>query len=172
MPGTVRASSSEPEPSSGDPQPPDLWQAIGAMGATERLAGLGALICVAATVLPWYRAPLGGLVKTGLGTFGFAMAAQLITTGAALMLLIEGGRGRRPPTPLHEGTLLAIAGFWAGLTVAYSMLDRPQFQLAGFNQDYSLAYGIFVALAGAALLAIAGLRIRRDERTRERRARG
>jgi hypothetical protein len=141
------------------------------MGGTERLAALGALICAAATVLPWYKAPLGGLVKTGLGTFGFAMAAQLITTGAALMLLIEGGRGRRPPMPLHEGTLLAIAGSWAGLTVAYSMFDRPQFELAGFNQDYALAYGIFIALGGAAVLAIAGLRIRRAELMRERRKR-
>jgi hypothetical protein len=140
------------------------------LSATERLAALGALICAGATVLPWYKAPLGGLVKTGLGAFGFAMAAQLITTGAALWMLIEVGRGRRPPLPLHEGTLLATAGVWAGAIVAYSMFDRPQFELAGFNQDDSLAYGIFVALGGAGLLTIAGLRIRRAELTRERRA--
>jgi hypothetical protein len=164
----VDASHSDPEPSNATPRQLGWWQAIGALTAPERLAALGALICAAATVLPWYKAPIGGLVKTGLGSFGFAMAAQLITAGAAIALLIEVGRGRRPPMPLHEGTLLATAGIWAGAIVTYSMFDRPQFELAGFNQDYALAYGIFVALGGAALLAIAGLRIRRVELVRER----
>jgi hypothetical protein len=169
MPATVDASPSEPRPADPQPSPPPgWWRAVGALSATERLAGLGALICVAATALPWYKAPIGGLVKTGLGNFGFAMAAQLITAGAALVLLIEVGRGRRPPLPLHEGTLLAVAGVWAGAIVLYLMFDVPQFKLAGFNQDYTLAYGIFVALAGAALLAAAGLRIRRTEIRAER----
>ena len=163
------ASHSEPEPSRPQPQPPDWWHALWGLSAAERLAALGALICAAATVLPWYKAPIGGLVRTGLGTFGFAMAAQLITVGAALVLLFEVARGRRPPLPLHEGTLLAGAGIWAGAIVVYSLFDRPQFELAGFNQDYSLAYGIFVALGGAGLLAIAGLRIRRTELVREHR---
>jgi hypothetical protein len=165
----VDASPSEPRQSTPEPQPPGWWHAIGVLTAAERLAGLGALVCALSTALPWYKAPLGGLVRTGLGTFGFAMAAQLITVAAALVLLLEVGRGRRPPLPLHEGTLLAAAGIWAGGIVVYSMFDRPQFQLAGFNQDYSLAYGIFVALGGAGVLAIAGLRIRRIELRREQR---
>jgi hypothetical protein len=162
----VDAGRSEPGPSRSEP--PGWWQAIGAMGAAERLAALGALICAAATALPWYKAPIGGLVKTGLGTFGFAMAAQLLTAGAALWLLLEGARGHRPPLPLHEGTLLTAAGVWAGTMVVYLMLDRPQFTLAGFDQDYSLGYGIFVALGGAALMVVAGLRIRRNEIAGER----
>lgn len=144
-------------------RPPGWLQAAAAWGATERLAALGALICAAATVLPWYKAPIDSLVKTGLGTFGFAMAAQLITAAAALTLLLEVGRGRRPPLPLHEGTLLAVAGMWAGAIVVSEMFARPQFRLAGFSQDYGLGYGIFVALGGAVLLALAGLRIRRTE---------
>jgi hypothetical protein len=167
----VDASHSDPEPSNAAPQRLGWWQAIGALTATERLAALGALICAAATALPWYKAPIGGLVKTGLGSFGFAMAAQLITAGAAIALLIQVGRGRRPPKPMQVGALLAAAGFWAGGIVVYLMFDRPQFDLAGFNQDYGLAYGIFVALGGAALLLIAGLRIRHVELVRERRNR-
>jgi hypothetical protein len=168
MPATVDASSSERQPSSAEPPSPDWGQAIAGLGATERLAALGALICAAATVLPWYRAPIDELVKTGLGTFGFAMAAQLLTTGAALALLLAGGRGRHPPLPLHEGTLLAAAGVWAGAIVVILMFDRPQFRLAGFDQDYRLAYGIFVSLGGAVLLTAAGLRIRRKEIAAER----
>ncbi|MGH2982423.1 MAG: hypothetical protein ACRDKV_10320 [Solirubrobacterales bacterium] len=151
-----------------DRPPPGWWQAIGAMVAVERLAALGALICGLGTVLPWYRAPVESLVRTGLADFGFAMGAQLITVGAAIALLLQGGRGRRPPRPLHEGALLALAGFWAGAIIVFLMFDRPQFELAGFDQDYSLAYGIFVSLGGAALLAIAGLRIRTAELARER----
>jgi hypothetical protein len=48
------------------------------------------------------------------------------------------------------------------------MFDRPDFTLAGFNQSYQLAYGIFVALGGAVLLTVAGLRIRRIEALGER----
>jgi hypothetical protein len=171
MPATVGASSSERQPSSAESPAPSWWQAIGALGASERLAALGALICAAATVLPWYRAPIDELVKTGLGAFGFAMAAQLLTTGAALALLLAVGRGRRPPLPLHAGTLLAAAGIWAGAMVVSLMFDRPEFQLAGFNQDYRLAYGIFVSLGGAVVLTVAGLRIRRVEVAAERRRR-
>ena len=85
-----------------------------------------------------------------------------------MALLLAGGRGRRPPLPLHEGTLLAAAGVWAGAIVVILMFDRPQFRLAGFDQDYRLAYGIFVSLGGAVLLTAAGLRIRRKEMAAER----
>jgi hypothetical protein len=159
----VAASPSEPPQSSDESQPPSWWHAVAVLGRAERLAGLGALIILASTPLSWYRAPIGGLVKTGWGNFGFAEAALLLTAGSALALLVQVGRGRRPPMPLHEGTLLAAAGIWSGLIVIYLMFDRPQFELAGFNQDYKLAWGIFVALGGALVLTIAGLRIRRLE---------
>jgi hypothetical protein len=142
---------------------PGWAQAFESLGPAERLAGAGALICVAATVLPWYRAPVSGLVRTGLGAFGFAEAALMISAGAALALLWQVAWGRRPPLPLHEGTLLSAAGVWSGLIVVYLMFDRPTFKLADFDQRYSLAYGIFVALGGAVLLVLAGLRVRRGE---------
>jgi hypothetical protein len=150
------------------PEPPGWLRALAALTPAERLAGLGALLCAAATLLPWYRAPVADLGKTPWGDLGFALAALLLTVGAALVLLLQVGRGRRPPLPLHEGTLLAAAGFWSAALVLYLMFDRPEFDVAGFSQDYSLAYGVFVALGGAALLAVAGLRIRRTELARER----
>lgn len=148
-----------------------LLRAVGPLRPSERLAGLGALICAAATLLPWYRAPVDNLGKTAWGAFGFTLLALLITVGAALALLLQVGRGRRLPLPLHEGTLLAIAGIWAGLIIVFAMFDRPEFDLGGFDQEYSLAYGVFVALGGAAVITIAGFRIRRLERERERKHR-
>jgi hypothetical protein len=145
-------------------------EAFRALSASERLAAIGAMACVASPVLPWYSAPVEDLVKTGLGAFGFAEAALLLTAGAALVLLLEVGRGRRPPLPLHEGTLLTAAGAWSTLIVLLLMLDRPEFDLRGFRAEYDLGYGIFVALGGATLLTVAGMRIRRIEAVRERRA--
>jgi hypothetical protein len=143
-------------------------QALLALKPVERLAGLGLLICAAATLLPWYRAPVEDLGKTPWGAFGLALAALIVTVGAAFGLLLRMGGGYRLPLPLHEGTLLALSGVWAGGIIVYLMFDRPQFVLAGFDQEYSLAYGAFVALGGAALTTMAGLRIRRTERARER----
>jgi hypothetical protein len=163
----VAASRSE---SGGQPAPAQRsWpEAFRALSAAERLAAIGAMVCAGSLVLPWYSAPVDDLVKTGLGAFGFASAALLIVTGAALVLLLEVGRGRRPPLPLHEGTLLAIAGGWAALIVVFLMVDRPELRIGGFEDSYDLGYGAFVGLGGAALLIVAGLRVRRVEIARER----
>ena len=164
----MAASPSSPEPTPPESATPGWLSAIAGLRPIERLAALGALACAASTLLPWYRAPVDNLGKTAWGSFGFALAALLITVGAALALLLQSGRGRRPPTPLHEGTLLALAGIWSGVIVAYLMLDRPTFTLGDFHQEYDLGYGVFVALASAALLTVAGLRIRRVEALGER----
>jgi hypothetical protein len=138
------------------------------LGRFERLAALGAIACLASLPLPWYKLQFaGGLGKSGLGSFGFAKAALVITLLAALTLLVRVGGGRRPPLPLHEGTLLAAAGIWSAAIVGYLMLDRPTAVFADFPTDYELGYGIFVALGGAVVLALAGLRIRRDELARQ-----
>ena len=143
--------------------------ALRGLGRTERLAALGAIVAIASILLPWYRVERApDLVETGIGAFGFAEAALLLTLGSALALLFLVGRGQRPPLPLHEGTLLAAAGLWSALIVLYLMIDRPDFRFAGFESDYSLAYGAFVALGGSAVLALAGIRIRREELARER----
>ena len=164
----MAASRSSPEPPEQHTATPGWLRAVAGLRPIERLAALGALSCAASTLLPWYRAPVDNLGKTAWGSFGFALLALLITVGAALALLLQSGRGRRPPTPLHEGTLLALAGVWSGVIIGYLMLDRPTFALADFHQEYDLAYGVFVALASAALLIVAGLRIRRIEALGER----
>ena len=163
------ASPSEPNRPGAGADLPGWMQALLALKPVERLAGTGVLICAASTLLPWYRAPVEDLGKTPWGDFGFALLALMVTLVAALGLLLRIGGGYRLPLPLHEGTLLAMAGVWAGGIIIYLMFDRPQFRLAGFDQEYRLAYGAFVALGGAALTTMAGLRIRRTQLVRERR---
>lgn len=138
------------------------------LAAHERLAVAGAAIVLASLFLPWYGITLaGGLVKTAVGTFGLIEAALLLTVGAAAFLIVICSRGYSLPRPLHEGTLLAAAGAWAALLIGYRMLERPDFELAGITGP-GLRYGIFVALLGAGLLFVGGLRKRREELDEEK----
>jgi hypothetical protein len=118
---------------------------------------VGALAVPVSMLIPWYGTEFGpGLSKTGFDSFGLGQLALLLTIGAALYLVFRCATGYLPPRPLHEGSLLAAAGIWSAILVAYLMLDRPE------NLDH-LRYGIFIALGGAMALAVGGLRLRRDE---------
>jgi hypothetical protein len=132
----------------------------------QRLAVIGALIVVGSLFLPWYGIRIGGgdLVKTGFGAFSVVEAALLITVGAALLLVYEVGRGRRLPAPLREGTLISACAVWAALLVFYRTIDRPELPLEGKERELGARYGVLIALAGAAIMFVAGARRRRHER--------
>jgi hypothetical protein len=148
-----------------------LTDPIRSLSAHERLAALGAVIVVASLFLPWYGVTLaGGLVKTAVGTFGLIEAALLLTVGSAVLLIVACSRGYSLPRPLNEGALLVAAGAWSALLIAYRIMDRPDFELAGAGR-VGLRYGIFIALIGAGLLAAGGLRERREDLERARIAR-
>ncbi len=133
-----------------------------------RLAALGALAVPGSMLFPWYGIEFSsGLSHTGLDSFGLGQLALLVTVGAALFLIARCAGGYDLPRPLREGTLLAVAGAWAGVLVGYLMLDKPD-QISG-RTGIHLRYGIFVALGGALALLVGGLRLRRDEVVAERR---
>jgi hypothetical protein len=146
-------------------RPDELFRSL---AEHDRLATVGALLIVGSMLLPWYGVTVsGGLVKTGFNAFGLVQAALLLTVGSALVLIARTAWGFRPPRPLHAGTLLAASGVWSALLIAYRMADRPEFDIPGVER-IALRYGIFVALAGAALLFVGGLRRRREEVAAER----
>jgi hypothetical protein len=147
--------------------PRALARELRGLGAHERMAALGVATMLVSFLLPWYGVPIGGdLVQTGLGAFNFASGALVAIAIATLFLLLQLGGGYVPPRPLREWGLLVAAGAWAALIVIYLMVDRPDFQLAGVDDSYDLRYGIFVALAGAAVVIAAGLRMRPRERAK------
>ena len=134
----------------------------------ERLALLAALVCAVGLVLPWYRIPFAAdVVRTGLHDFGWAHAALLITLAAAAFLVHRVGTGRRPPLPLHEGTLLAVAGGWAAVICLFLIFDRPTGRILTLPAEFGLAWGAFVSLGATVVLMLAGLRIRAKEISRE-----
>lgn len=127
----------------------------------ERLALAGCTVIVVSLLLPWYGVTIaGGLVKTGLSSFGFAQLALLLTVASALLLIERSSRGEPLPRPLREGTLLIAAGAWAAILIGFRIADRPDLGLG----PVGLRYGVFVALAGAAMIVIAGARRRRAGR--------
>jgi hypothetical protein len=122
---------------------------------------IGALVVLASLLVPWYGIRFsGGLAVTGLATFGFAHAALLLTVGAAVALVAHRLSGRTLPRPLDRGTLIAVAGAWSALLVAYLMVDRPE-ELAG-STDIGLRLGTFMAMGGALIVLGAGVRLRRE----------
>jgi len=127
-----------------------------------RLATVGAIAVLGSMLLPWYGIQFGpGLSQTGFDSLGLGELALVLTCGAALYLVVRFAAGYRPPRPLSEGGLLALAGLWAGLLVAYLMIDRPD-EIAGHTHIH-LRYGIFVAMGGSVAMLVGGLRLRRHE---------
>ena len=143
------------------------------LSADQRIAVAGVAVIAVSLPLPWWRAPTDhSLVVTGLGDFGWAEAALVLTATMVVLLVLRVGAGHVPPRPLREWALLLVAGVWAGAIVAYRMFDRPEFTLGGAGEPYDLGYGIMLALGGAALIAAAGLRLRQPEQARDRRSQG
>ncbi len=142
-----------------------LWRDLRGLGGNERIAVIGAAVMVGSLLLPWYRSPISDeLVQTGFGAFGWAEAALILIAAATTFLALQGGGGYVPPRPLREWALFVAAGAWAALIVLYRIADPPQFTLEGRDEPYDLHYAIFVALAGAAIIIAAGLRMRPSER--------
>jgi hypothetical protein len=132
----------------------------------ERLALIGVGTILGSLALPWFGVPLqGDLVQTGFGGFGWAEGALVLTAAATLLLLARIADGWAPPRPLREWGLLVTSGAWAIAIVVYRMIDRPALDLdiIDVHQSYDVRYGIFVALGGAALILVAGLRARSRE---------
>jgi hypothetical protein len=134
----------------------------------ERFCILGVVVVAVSLILPWYDVAFSHISRTALDGFGFAHVALLLTLAAAVVLIVRAARGYVLPRPLSEGVLLAVAGAWACVLIAYLILDRPE-ELEG-STNVGLRLGGFVALGGAAALVIGGLRLRRDPKLRRLRA--
>jgi hypothetical protein len=147
--------------------PRKLLSDLRGLGGNERIAVIGAAVMVISLFLPWWQSPISDeLVQTGFGAFGWAEAALLLIAAATTILALQGGGGYVPPRPLREWALFVAAGAWAAVIVLYRIADRPRFTLAGHDEPYDLHYAIFVALAGALIIVMSGLRMRPRERAK------
>jgi hypothetical protein len=143
----------------------DAWRAL---PAEHRLCGAAALALLATMLLPWYSTSRGVAVprrgaqlvrdsQSALGAFSFVEAAVLLVALAVLALLFARGERRAFHLPGGDGTVIAGAGLWAALLIVWRFFDKPEL---GQGVSVGLVWGIFVALAAAVGLAVAGNRLR------------
>jgi hypothetical protein len=133
--------------------PTEMQQAAGAAGA------------LALTLfLPWYSAVFRGEDRTfnrsAFGEFSFVEAAVLLVAAGVLYLVWARSQQKAFHLPGGDGTVIMAAGGWAALLIVWRLFDTPESDSA----EFGLQWGIFVALAVAAALAVAGARVRSAHR--------
>jgi hypothetical protein len=145
-----------------------VWRAL----PPERRLAAGAAIGLFLTLfLPWYQETVIANGKTALrsasesltgwGAFSFVEAAVLLVAASVLTLLFQRAEGRAFHVPGGDGGVIAAGGFWTCVLVVWRIFDKQGTSSAGqFATTSGIEWGIFIALAVAALLAYAGTRIR------------
>ena len=124
-----------------------------------------AAACAAALMLtlflPWYSAQLlsadgRSFNRTAWGEFSFVEAAVLLVAVGVLYLVYARSQRKAFHLPGGDGTVIMIAGAWAALLIIWRLFDTPEAE--------TIEFGIFVALAAAIALSLAGARVRAAHR--------
>jgi hypothetical protein len=145
-----------------------VWRAL---PGERRLAGAAAVGLFVSLFLPWYQetviargvSSLRSLSDslTGWGAFSFVEAAVLLLAAGVLLLLFVRAEGQPFHVPGGDGTVITAAGAWACVLIVWRMFDKEGTTGHGlYSTSAGIEWGIFVALAVAAVLTYAGTRIR------------
>jgi hypothetical protein len=145
-----------------------LLHAWSAMSRERRLAALAALALLVTMFLPWYglqslNRKTGVIYSHDISAFGdvsFVEAAIFLVAVAVMALLLARAEGREFHMPGGDGTIVTIAGAWAGLLIFYRVFSRPP----GHDYPVGIEWGFFLAFVAAGSLAFAGWRMRTAER--------
>lgn len=163
------------------PKPPAAVRAVNlvrrARGAWRelapepRLAGLAALFLLGSMFLPWYSATHVVVAKgqarsaseghIAISVFSFVEAAVLLVALGVLWLLFARGERRAFHLPGGDGVVITAAGVWACVLIFWRFFDKPDL---GAQVTVGLKWGIFVALAAAVSLVVAGNNVRAAHR--------
>jgi hypothetical protein len=159
-----------------------LVRAWGNLNRERRLTACAAFAMFLTLFLPWYRVtvvqlavgkrghyrvPTGGVhlpatqTFSGWGAFSFVEGAVLIVAVSVLVLLFKRAEGKAFHLPGGDGTVITIAGAWTCFLVIWRMFDKQGVSNEGqLALSSGISWGIFVALAVAAVLTYCGARIR------------
>jgi len=148
---------------------------LGALDANQRLAGVAAIALIVSMALPWFTqtgierlqtlqypptAPTTRAVSvslTGFQSFKWIEAALLLVALAVLVMLAARAEGKAFHLPGGDGVTIAAAGGWCLFLLFWrSVINKPVH--AGL--ETGVEWGLLVALASAAALLLAGVRIR------------
>ncbi len=139
-----------------------------AMSRERRIAAIAAIALLVTMFLPWYglqslNRKTGVIHSHDINAFGdvsFVEAAVFLVAAGVLVLLFARAEGREFNMPGGDGTIVALAGAWAGLLIFYRVFDRP----GGDGYPVGIQWGFFLAFVAAGSLAYAGWRMRAVER--------
>lgn len=114
--------------------------------APQLLAGIGSILVLAVTFLPWYRVGTSHLPRTAWQEDQVVLALLLAVAVAGAALAVAGARGRSVPqravAPVFGLTLITT------LAVVFTLfIDRP-----GGNAATAVAFGGYLALLGINLI--------------------
>lgn len=136
------------------------------MKPEQRLAILASLAMLLTMFFPWYglQSVSKGEIKShtisAFGDISFVEAAVFLVAVAVIVAIVARAEGREFHLPGGDGTIVFIAGAWAGLLIFYRVFDRP----AGHGYPVGIEWGFFLAFVATGTLAYAGWRIRAGER--------
>jgi hypothetical protein len=144
-----------------------LTQAWRAMTPEQRLAALASLALLVCMLFPWYglqslNRRTGAIDSHNISAFGdvsFVEAAVFLVALGVVVMVLARAEGRDFHLPGGDGTIVTIAGGWAGLLIFYRVFDRP----AGHGYPVGIEWGFFLAFVAAGSLAYAGVRMRAAE---------
>jgi len=157
-----------------------LSRAWRTMSPEQRLAAIASVALLVTMLLPWYglqslNRRTGAINSHDISAFGdvsFVEAAVFLVALGVVAIVFARAEGREFHLPGGDGTIVTIAGGWAGLLIFYRVFARP----AGHGYPVGIEWGFFLAFVAAGAVAFAGLRMRAAERpeppmTRARRTR-
>jgi hypothetical protein len=141
----------------------------------RRLAAYAAVGLFLSLFLPWYQRQffvvIGGKIQpasdsqTAWGAFSLVEAAILLVAAGVLVLLFQRAEGKAFHLPGGDGSVITVAGVWSAVLIVWRIFDKQGGAAQGQNATtYGIEWGIFVALAIAIGLTLAGSRIRAAHR--------
>jgi hypothetical protein len=147
------------------------WRALS--GEQHLAAGAAAALFVT-MLLPWYQqnavvdashtSPLQSRNLNAFQVFSFVEAAVLLVAVAVVYLLYARAEGRQFHLPGSDGAVVMAAGLWTMALLVFRLFDKPGISSHGVAANVGVQWGIFFALAAAALMVYAGSRMRAERR--------
>lgn len=145
-----------------------LAHAWRAMTPEQRLAAVASLALLLTMFFPWYglqslNRKTGAPYSHSISAFGdvsFVEAAVFLVAVGVVVMVLARAEGREFHLPGGDGTIVTIAGGWAGLLIFYRVFDRPP----GHGYPVGIEWGFFLAFVATGSLAYAGWRMRTAER--------
>ena len=94
--------------------------------------------------------------------FSFVEAAVLLVAVSVVYLLYARAEGRDFRLPGSDGAVVMAAGLWTLALLVLRLFDKPGISSHGIAANVGIQWGIFFALAAAALMVYAGSRMRAE----------